>query len=95
MPVQFIQRHQAISLYKEILRALREVEDRKLRREMQVWIRGEFDKWKHTTDEVCVCVPMLQSELKINGLTQDNVRMLLSQGRMSLRELKLNIGMTK
>lgn len=51
---QFIQRQQTLSLYRDFLRAIRDIESEPQRAETKTWVKGEFEKWKHTTDEVCV-----------------------------------------
>ena len=51
---QFLQRQQALSLYRDFLRAIRDIESEPQRAETKIWVRGEFEKWKHTTDEVRV-----------------------------------------
>ena len=49
---QFLVRQQVLSLYRDIQRALRKVENPKDRQELQQWARGEFERNKHQTDEV-------------------------------------------
>ena len=51
---QFLQRQQALSLYRDFLRAIRDIESEPQRAETKIWVRGEFEKWKYTTDEVRV-----------------------------------------
>ena len=51
-PSQFLLRQQSISLYRDLLRVSRQLQDPQQKTEMRKWIRGEFDKWKHTKDEV-------------------------------------------
>ena len=50
--VQFILRREALCLYRQFLRVRRDVGGEREREEMRRWVRGEFDKWRHTTDEV-------------------------------------------
>ena len=49
---QFLLRREAIALYRDALRAAKVLQDTGAKREMKDWIRGEFDRWKHNTDEV-------------------------------------------
>ena len=49
---QFILRREALCLYREFLRVSRDVGGDREREDMRRWVRGEFDKWRHTTDEV-------------------------------------------
>lgn len=51
---KFILRREAVCLYRELLRVSREVGGAREREEMRRWVRGEFDRWKHTTDEATV-----------------------------------------
>ena len=51
---QFLRRQQALSLYRDFLRAIRDIESEPQRAETKAWVRGEFEKWKPTTDEVLV-----------------------------------------
>ena len=48
---QFILRRQTLSLYRDLLRATYGLKGEQ-QKEMKVWIRGEFDRWKETTNEV-------------------------------------------
>lgn len=57
---QFLWRQQALSLYREFLRVLKGVKGAQEREEMKAWIRGEFEQWRHTTDEVSLCEPSCQ-----------------------------------
>ena len=49
---QFILRREALCLYRQFLRVSRDAGGAREREEMRRWVRGEFDKWRHTTDEV-------------------------------------------
>ncbi|CAI8057030.1 LYR motif-containing protein 2 [Geodia barretti] len=73
---QFILRREALCLYRQFLRVSRDAGGAREREEMRRWVRGEFDKWRHTTDE-------------------GTVRLLLTQGRQSLNDIKTSIEMTK
>ena len=73
---QFIRRQQTLCLYRDVLRAIREIDDIRYKREVKEWVHEEFKKWKYTKDE-------------------DVIHMLLSQGRIALRELKTSIEMAK
>ena len=53
MSTQFILRREAVCLYRDFLRVSREVGGSREREDMKRWVRGEFDKWKGITDEVC------------------------------------------
>ena len=48
---KFIRRHQVITLYRDLLRATRDLEDAKQREETKVYIRREFEQWRDA-DEV-------------------------------------------
>ena len=50
--LQFLQRQQALILYRDFLRTIRCIGSEQQRAETKVWVRGEFEKWKHTADEV-------------------------------------------
>ena len=50
--VQFILRREALCLYREFLRVSHNVGGAREKEDMRRWVRGEFDKWRHTTDEV-------------------------------------------
>lgn len=49
---QFLLRREAIALYRDALRVVKRLNGTATQREMKDWIRGEFDRWKHNTDEV-------------------------------------------
>ena len=49
---QFILSREALCLYRQFLRVSRDAGGAREREEMRRWVRGEFDKWRHTTDEV-------------------------------------------
>ena len=51
-PSQFFLRRQVLSLYREILRTVREVSNEDHRKELADWARSEFKKNKHEKDEV-------------------------------------------
>ena len=35
--------------------------------DMRRWVRGEFDKWRHITDEVCSCNLLSQTTMLVDG----------------------------
>ena len=49
---QFIRRQQVLSLYRDLLRAARDLESARERKDARDWIRKEFETWRHTKDEV-------------------------------------------
>lgn len=51
---RFILRQQSLKLYKDFMKSLKLVEDIEQRKELYLWIRQEFEKNKHYTDEVNV-----------------------------------------
>ncbi|KAJ7339672.1 LYR motif-containing protein 2 [Desmophyllum pertusum] len=59
---QFFIRKQVLSLYREILRALREVSNKDHRKELADWARSEFKKNKHEKDEVDIQKLLKQNE---------------------------------
>ena len=48
---QFILSCEALCLYREFLRVSRDVGGDREREDMRRWVKGEFNKWRHTTDE--------------------------------------------
>ena len=48
-----------LSLYREVLRTLRGIDDPQQREEMRVWVRGEFEQQRHATDEVKVNIILI------------------------------------
>ncbi|RDD45400.1 LYR motif-containing protein 2 [Trichoplax sp. H2] len=73
---QFMLRSQVLTLYRDMLRVIRRIEDQNQRRDMTQWVRAEFDRNRHHQD-------------------QQTIRMLISQGRVSLRELSTAIKITE
>ena len=49
---QFLLRREAITLYRDALRSVKLLDGIAVRREMKEWVRDEFDRSKHITDEV-------------------------------------------
>ena len=45
-------RSQVLTLYRDMLRVIRRIEDANQRHDMTQWVRGEFDKNKHLQDQV-------------------------------------------
>lgn len=50
--LKFFLRKQVLSLYREIFKTLREVENEDHRKELADWARSEFKKNKHEKEEV-------------------------------------------
>ena len=50
--MKFFLRKQVLSLYREIFKTLREVENEDHRKELADWARSEFKKNKHEKEEV-------------------------------------------
>ena len=50
--MQFILRREVLCLYRQFLRVSRDVGGVREREEMRRWVRGEFDKWRHISDDV-------------------------------------------
>ncbi|KAM7429513.1 LYR motif-containing protein 2 [Porites harrisoni] len=73
---QFFLRRQVLSLYRQILRTLREVPDEDHKKELADWARAEFKKNKHEKDEIVI-------------------KMMLSQGRLTLQEISSAINLAK
>lgn len=73
---QFFLRRQVLSLYREILRTLRDVPSEDHRKELADWARSEFKKNKNEKDEIVI-------------------KMMLSQGRLTLREISSAIHLAK
>ncbi|XP_071506813.1 LYR motif-containing protein 2-like [Diadema antillarum] len=73
---QFMLRQQVLSLYREVMRALRAMPDDAQRSDVKAWAREEFKRNKNHTDEMVI-------------------KMLLTQGRQSLRELQKTVNMTR
>ncbi|KAI8792072.1 LYR motif-containing protein 2-like isoform X1 [Biomphalaria glabrata] len=73
---QFILRSEVLKLYRSFLRLSYKVEDKARRKELQYWIRSDFDSNKnHTEEEV--------------------IKMAISRGKLSLRELEQTIMIAK
>ncbi|XP_070568280.1 LYR motif-containing protein 2-like [Ptychodera flava] len=73
---QFMLRQQSLRLYRDILRALREVQNEEHRKELKEWARSEFKQNKGEKDEL-------------------TIKMMLSRGRLTLKELQSAIAMAK
>ncbi|XP_006814171.1 LYR motif-containing protein 2-like [Saccoglossus kowalevskii] len=51
---QFMLRQQSLQLYRDILRCLKEVENKDSRKELADWARTEFKKNKNEKDEMAI-----------------------------------------
>ncbi|KAJ2760132.1 LYR motif-containing protein 2 [Coemansia sp. BCRC 34490] len=47
---QFIQRGKVLAMYRKYMRLLKQIPDKKTRKEMREWIRFDFDKYRSETD---------------------------------------------
>ena len=56
--LQFLQRQQVLSLYRDVQRALRRVPDEKDREELRLWAREEFKRNKGQKEEVFIKMKM-------------------------------------
>lgn len=54
MSLQFVIRSEVLKLYRDLLRAVKQIPDEYYRKEMRQWARDDFKKNKHLTDEVCL-----------------------------------------
>lgn len=66
-------RSQALSLYREALRAIKLVDNESERDYLKKWVRDDFEANRHHTDEAVV-------------------RMVMTQGRNQIKELKEAVG---
>ncbi|GLV31816.1 uncharacterized protein CBL_07576 [Carabus blaptoides fortunei] len=73
---QFMVRQQVITLYRRMLRSIRQIPDEGYRKEMQQWVRSDFRSNAHHTDEI-------------------TIKMLITQGERSLKELENTIILAK
>lgn len=73
---QFFLRKQVLSLYREIFKTLREVENEDHKKELADWARSEFKKNKHEKEEIVI-------------------KMMLSRGRLTLKEMSSAIYLAK
>ncbi|XP_077977199.1 LYR motif-containing protein 2-like [Glandiceps talaboti] len=73
---QFMLRQQSLQLFRDILRAIREVPDKDHRKDLTDWARSEFKRNKHEKDEL-------------------TIKMMLSRGRLTLKELQRTINLAK
>jgi len=70
---QFMMRSQALSLYREALRAIKLVDNESERDYLRKWVRDDFEANRHHTEEAVV-------------------RMIITQGRNQVKELKEAVG---
>ncbi|KAL5010251.1 hypothetical protein ScPMuIL_012556 [Solemya velum] len=73
---QFLLRSEVLKLYRQFIRTVKEVSDSAQRKEFENWIRHDFRRNKHITDE-------------------ESIRMMITRGRMSLKELETTVEMAK
>ncbi|KAK2550259.1 LYR motif-containing protein 2 [Acropora cervicornis] len=73
---EFFLRRQVLTLYRQILRTLREVPNEDHKKELADWARAEFKKNKEEKDEIVI-------------------KMMLSQGRLTLQEISSAINLAK
>ncbi|XP_067675480.1 LYR motif-containing protein 2-like [Haliotis asinina] len=73
---RFMLRSEVLKLYREMMRAIRQVPDASHRRELTEWVRYDFKQNKHHQDE-------------------ETIKMMLTKGRMSLKELESAIHLAR
>ncbi|XP_071114439.1 LYR motif-containing protein 2-like [Haliotis cracherodii] len=73
---RFMLRTEVLKLYRDILRAIRQVPDPDHKRELKEWARHDFKQNKHHQDE-------------------ETIKMMLTKGRMSLKELESAIHLAR
>lgn len=72
----FMLRAEVLKLYRSMVRVTYRIHDISQRKDLQQWIRTDFDNNKNLTDE-------------------EAIRMMLSKGRLSLRELEQAVGLVQ
>ncbi|GFN99270.1 lyr motif-containing protein 2 [Plakobranchus ocellatus] len=73
---QFILRSEVLKLYRSMLRVTYRIDDVEQRKNLQQWIRTDFENNRHHSDE-------------------EAIRMMLSKGKLSLRELEQAVGLAQ
>ncbi|NXJ64380.1 LYRM2 protein, partial [Rostratula benghalensis] len=67
-PPQFLRRQQVLQLYRQILRAIREVPAEADRRYLQQWAREEFRRNKDATEEDAIRMMITQGNMHLQEL---------------------------
>eukprot|EP00794_Sanderia_malayensis_P000535 gene534-1188_t len=81
---QFLLRKQVLSFYREVLKVIREETSTENRKQLKDWARYEFESKKNLTDYV-----------KALSVIIDSIKMQLSKGKLTLKELSSAIKMAK
>ncbi|KAK3696119.1 hypothetical protein RRG08_061894 [Elysia crispata] len=108
---QFMLRTEVLKLYRSMLRVTYRIDDLAQRKNLQQWIRTDFDNNKDHSDELAVPVHDNQSAVQIiksfavnilppssllrETLLKEAIRMMLSKGKLSLRELEQAVGLVQ
>ncbi|KAJ9591939.1 hypothetical protein L9F63_001541, partial [Diploptera punctata] len=66
----FMLRQHVLKLYRNFLRAIREVPDQENRTELFHWTRSDFKNNKHHTDEYTIKMLILHGERQLKNLKQ-------------------------
>ncbi|KAK7089394.1 LYR motif-containing protein 2-like [Littorina saxatilis] len=69
---RFLLRSEVLRLYRDMLRTLKRIPSQDQRKDLQQWIRTDFDNNKHHTEEAAI-------------------KMMITKGRMSLKELEQSL----
>ncbi|XP_059177016.1 LYR motif-containing protein 2-like [Physella acuta] len=67
---QFMLRSEVLKLYRTMLRVTYQVDNPAQRKELQQWIRKDFDNNKCHTDEVAIRMMLSKGKLALNELNQ-------------------------
>ncbi|XP_064489053.1 LYR motif-containing protein 2-like [Ornithodoros turicata] len=65
---RFILRQQTLKLYRDILRAVREVPDEAQRKELQMWARHDFEANRNLKDEDFIKMQIARGRLALKEL---------------------------
>ncbi|KAJ4426104.1 hypothetical protein ANN_26913 [Periplaneta americana] len=71
MSNQFMLRQQVLKLYRNILRAIREVPDEESKKELIQWARTDFKNNKNQTDEYAIKMLIFHGESQLKHLRQN------------------------
>ncbi|XP_005091192.1 LYR motif-containing protein 2 [Aplysia californica] len=73
---QFMLRSEVLKLYRDLLRITFKVENPSYRKQLQEWIRSDFEMNRHHTEE-------------------EVIKMMVSRGKLSLREVEQAVLLAK
>ncbi|XP_046560427.1 LYR motif-containing protein 2-like [Haliotis rubra] len=65
---QFMLRSEVLKLYRDIMRAIRQVSDADHRRELTEWVRHDFKQNKHHQDEETIKMMLMKGRMSLKEL---------------------------